>query len=798
MTIPFSLKVSNSCVVFWNYSKSAIDIWIILNTNRFVRKCVEITGFVQGVGFRPFVKNLADTLSLVGFVRNSAKGVYIEVQGEDENIGLFENDLKTKLPFPASIFTMNADTMPEKDESEFVILKSLAFENMRAYFPLDLAVCKDCLKEIFDKSNRRFGYPFTNCTSCGPRYTIISNLPYDREHTTMDSFKMCDDCLEEYNDTKNRRFHAQPNACPVCGPELELVFQNESFKNNLAIKKSAELLNDGQIIAIKGLGGYHLACSAKSDSAVRKIREIKGRDKKPFAVMASSVEYAKEIVCFNNEEKQILESALAPIVLLTRKNDELSEFTAPDNKRLGIFLPYTPVHHLLFNAGAPSALIMTSANDSSEPIVSDDTEARKRFGNDVALLTNNRPINFRDDDSVVQVVNGNSQLLRGGRGFSPHPISLSIEVDEPVLAMGGDLKNAFALGLPGKPSLAVVSPYVGDLEHPFSQDVLEKTIEQYLEIFRVKPKIIAIDKHPNYFSSKVGRKLADKLGAKTVAVQHHHAHIASVKAEHKLDGKVFGLAMDGTGYGDDETIWGAEAMVADFDGFERKASIMKIPLIGGNKAVKEPWRIAVALLANSGMINEAKEMFSKKPVDGLVEIMHKKINVSYASSLGRLFDAVSAIVLGCEEASYEAEAAILLEQVCEDQLDELYPLSFPRSRESSTNNPPNSLPRIDFSPTIVSIAKDKISGVSPSVISRKFHNTIAHALLKMTNFNDEKLPVVLSGGCFQNMLLLELTKKKLEDKEFKVYTQSLLPPNDGGISLGQASIAVSLQCDEKS
>lgn len=759
---------------------------------------IHITGIVQGVGFRPFVYNLAVRHGLRGWCLNDSEGVTIEAEGPE--VDEFIDEIRSAPPPLARIKTFRADPIPVNGFKGFVIKESKPIEGVFSLISPDIATCADCVEELFDPGDRRYFYPFTNCTNCGPRYSIVKDIPYDRPKTTMAAFELCDECEREYKDPSDRRFHAQPNACEACGPKVWL-YSKDLLKpyesNHSAITLAQKLLKGGSILAIKGLGGFHLVCDAQNEEAVRRLRSKKRRSRhggpdgdvsnKPFAVMSPDLKAIEGFAHISEDEKKALIGRTRPIVLLRKKSPEaLSTFTAPENGRYGVMLPYTPLHHLLFQDAGFKALVMTSGNLSEEPIVIDNDEALRRlYAVADFFLLHDRDIYMRVDDSIARVTGGRLRLIRRARGFTPEPIDLGAELGE-VLACGAELKNTFCLT---KGSYAILSQHIGDLENLDALDFFNETLRNLKNTFRAAPRAVAHDMHPDYLSTRFAREYAREFGipqTNIIPVQHHHAHIVSCMAENGKNGKVIGVAFDGTGYGVDGNVWGGEFLTADRTGFERAAHLGYVRLPGGDKAVKEPWRLALSYLFRSyGDERPLKGFYSRvRPAD--LEIMLKMIrsglNSPLTSSAGRLFDAVSSLLGLKDFATFEAEAAIRLETIADTEAAGLY--EFKISDAS---------PRvIDLRPLIRGIVDDVNSGVAPEVISGRFHNTIAGmiaAVCKMikaeTGIND----IALSGGVFQNALLSELTEKRLREEGFDVYTHSVVPANDGGVSLGQAVIA---------
>jgi hydrogenase maturation protein HypF len=742
------------------------------------------------VGFRPFVYQIAKDSGLTGWVRNTSGSVEIEVEGEEEFLNLFLNQLETKAPPICRIEDISISRQPIAGYQDFEIKTSQAQEGRYQLISPDIATCQKCLKEIMDTNDRRYRYPFTNCTNCGPRFTIIKDIPYDRPRTTMGEFQMCTQCQREYDDPTNRRFHTQPNACPICGPHLELVNRSGDVvaEGDDALSLASKLLRKGNIIAIKGLGGFLLACDATSDRAVVLLRQRKQRPAKPLAVMFASLEEAKKHCHISLQEAELLQAPQSPIVLVRwRDGSNLSPLVAPGLKYQGIMLPYTPLHHILLrDIGVP--LVMTSGNLSEEPIAKDNDEALHRLGNiaDYFLL-HNRGIYARYDDSVAMVA-GKTQIIRRARGYAPSPINLPFKSRQ-ILACGGELKNTFCLT---RDDFAFVSQHIADMENLESLEHFGNTIELYKRLFRVKPEIIAHDLHPDYLSTRYAQELAQASPELAICpVQHHHAHIVSCMVENGVQEPVIGVAFDGTGYGTDGCIWGGEFMVADYRGFSRLGHLEYLPLPGGDAAIKKPYRIATGyifkllgeeVLKNLPFIQEMDQL----ELEVIKHQIDKKINAPLTSSCGRLFDAVSALIGVRGEIDYEAQAAIELEMMAMDAMSALgvsYPFSVTETDGKNI---------ICFGETISAIISDMKRGVAKQDISHRFHQTISQMvadvccrIAKRTGISR----VALSGGVFQNRLLLKLTLNVLSKAGFEVITHWQVPTNDGGISLGQTVIA---------
>ena len=733
---------------------------------------------MQGVGFRPFIYNLAKSNNLTGFVSNTSQGVIIEVEGTINQVDNFINTIKQEAP-PLSLITdiSSKEIKPLKSEI-FIIKDSSSDTSVTTLISPDVAICQDCLKELFDPNDRRYHYPFINCTNCGPRYTIIDNIPYDRPYTSMKNFDMCPECQSEYDDPTNRRFHAQPNACPKCGPQVQLF---DSEQNLLDVEDpigtTREKLEKEKIVAIKGLGGFHLAVDATNDDAVQKLRKLKGRDEKPFALMVRDLKTAQRYCSISNEEEQILQSHTAPILLLKKlPNCNIAESVAPGNEYLGVILPYTPLHHVLFEK-YDTPLIMTSANFSEEPICIDNDESFKRLKSIADyFLIHNRDIYLRSDDSVTIHLANKMRYLRRSRGIVPQPVFVK-STGTTVLATGGELKNTICLLKNGK---AFMSQHIGDLENIESYNFFKLTIEHLQRIFDAKPELIVHDMHPQYFSTQWASEQSD---IKTISVQHHHAHLAACMAENQLIDPVIGIIMDGTGYGTDGTIWGGEILIGDYNNFDRFAHFESMPLPGGDAAIKSPWRTAISYLYKTFDSSIPNLPFiNNHDIDPIIEMVDKNINSPMTSSCGRLFDAIAAMAGGRQTIRYEAQAAIELMQVFETT--NVRPFSYIIEQRDNHRE-------ILLKPIIRSVVKSIQNNESFSKISSRFHTTlikifveIAQDARKETGIND----IVLSGGVFQNMVLFEHTILALEKANFRVYTHSQVPTNDGGISLGQAMI----------
>jgi len=751
---------------------------------------VEVCGVVQGVGFRPFVYQLATKYNLNGWVCNTSEDVKIEVEGEAEAVEQFLLALREQAPPRANIEDITTTHHPPANYEKFEIRHSIAEEGKYQLISPDIATCHDCLRETLSPDDRRYRYPFTNCTNCGPRFTIIEDIPYDRPRTTMRRFQMCPQCQREYDDPLNRRFHAQPNACPKCGPTLELLDANGSpVTVDDAITATSQLLQEGKIVAIKGLGGFLLACDATNEAAINLLRQRKMRPFKPLAIMVSSIEEAKKHCYVNNEEEELLTSSYSPIVLMKWKADSpVSPAVAPNLKYLGVMLPYTPLHHILLReTGLP--LVMTSGNLSEEPIAKDNDEAARRLSGVVDyFLIHNRDIYARYDDSVTMVERGVTQLLRRARGYAPYPIHLNF-TSQQILGCGAELKNTFCLT---RDEHAFLSQHIGDMENLETMEHFANTIDLYKRLFRIEPKIIAHDLHPEYLATKYAQELAsESADIRLVPVQHHHAHIVSGMVDNGLEAPVIGVAFDGTGYGSDGHIWGGEFLVAEYKGFTRMGHLEYLPLPGGALAIKKPFRTAIGyILSLLGETAVKQDLSFLKHVDRVeIDIIQKqieqKINSPLTSSCGRLFDAVSALIGVRGEVEYEAQAAIELEMLTYDGMDETayYPFSITEEDDLSL---------VRLQDLFAAIIHDLQDGATQARIAAKFHNTIARMIRELCQVISDKTgitQVVLSGGVFQNRLLLRKAVSLLEASGFDVFTHRQVPTNDGGISLGQVVIA---------
>ncbi|UCH81444.1 MAG: carbamoyltransferase HypF [Nitrospiraceae bacterium] len=749
---------------------------------------INIRGLVQGIGFRPYIYSLAKEHNLKGFVLNNSDGVYLEIEGTNNDVRIFLNSVREN-PLPqADVFDILTEQAVPAGYRDFEIRLSEHQDKKSVPVSAERATCDECVRELFDPDNRRYEYPFINCTHCGPRFSIVREIPYDRINTTMSEFVMCEDCSREYKDPSDRRFHAQPNACEVCGPQLSLLNgEGRAMAVNDVIAESSRLLKDGYVISVKGLGGYHLACDASNQDAVSKLRTRKYREYKPFAIMVKDITTVKDMCHVNRKEEDLLKGVKRPIVLLKKRNNpRIAMDVAPNQNYLGVMLPYTPLHHLLLEKSG-LMLVMTSANISSEPIVYEEDEAVKRL-RDIAdfYLVHNREIHIRTDDSVSRIWNDEEIVIRRSRGYAPLPILMKKTFTNNVLACGADLKNVFCLT---KDNHVYVSHHIGDLDNVETLTSLTEGISHYKRIFDIEPSIVACDLHPHYVSSKFARSLSD---VRKIGIQHHYAHIVSCMADNEIEQQVIGIAFDGTGYGTDGNIWGGEFLVCDYEHFERVAHIEYFPLPGGDHAIAEPWRTAASLLNRmygDHMFQRNIDFIKQLDTDKWKIIRHmteKNINLSLTSSMGRLFDAVSAILGVRGTIYYEGQAAIELEMIADP--DESGEYAFDLKEGDGKKE-------ILLSRLMNEIIKDIESGIGTDRISAKFHNTIATIALEISLFIRDLNginSVCLSGGVFQNIFLLDRLYKKLKDNGFNVYTHHRVPTNDGGIALGQAVIANAL------
>jgi len=745
------------------------------------RAQIIVRGIVQGVGFRPFVYSRANSRSLNGRVLNNASGVLIDLEGDAAEIDHFVRELELNPPPLSSIESIERlENLVPLEYADFQILESDSAGRKLVPISADVATCDDCLRELFDPANRRYRYPFINCTNCGPRFTIIERVPYDRENTTMRAFELCGACRREYEDPLDRRFHAEPTACAVCGPDLFLFDHpgNKILQNPLLT--AIRLLQRGNIVALKGIGGYHLACDALSNEVVSRLRSRKFREDKPFALMARSVEAIRPYCEVSDHESALLASPARPIVLLERKpGSAIPSSVAPGVSTLGFMLPYAPLHYLLLDA-SDRPLVMTSGNISDEPISFREDEANERL-HDIAdyFLVNDRPIHIRTDDSVVRSFDNREMVLRRSRGYAPAPIRTAFNFARNVLACGAELKNTFCLA---RDQSAFVSHHIGDLENFETLRSFTEGIEHYKHLFDITPEVVAYDLHPEYLSTKYALALGDV--ATKIAIQHHHAHIASCLADNQIDGEVIGVAFDGLGFGLDGKLWGGEFFVADFLDAERVAHLANVPLPGGAKAIREPWRLAAVYLQRTfgDDFTELSIPFTRqmdrKRWSTLNSMIAAGVNCPETSSMGRLFDAIAGLLTLRSAVNYEAQAAIELEGISEKTTD-FYEFLVDGDL-------------ILAEPVVRAVVEDLVDGLSVAQVAGRFHLSVAKLIVEVAErvrAERHLNRVALSGGVFQNMLLLRRVTQLLRESQFEVFTHSRVPANDGGISVGQAAIA---------
>lgn len=744
---------------------------------------IAIRGAVQGVGFRPFVYRLASEMQLSGWVLNSPQGVFIEVEGEKDKLETFLLRLEKEKPAPSFIQSLEFSFLDPVPFRRFEILPSDSNGSKSALVLPDIATCPQCLAEVFDRENRRHRYPFTNCTNCGPRFTIIESLPYDRPNTSMKAFEMCPDCRREYEDPTNRRFHAQPNACPTCGPHLELWDAEGRIlsSRHQALLEAAAAIREGKIIAVKGLGGFHLVVDARNAKAVEALRIRKHREEKPFALMYPTIESIREDCEVSPLECRLLESSESPIVLLRRSmagNSRTGPASsiAPRNPYLGIMLPYSPLHHLLMRELC-FPVVATSGNISDEPICTDEQEARARLSGIADLfLVHNRPIVRHVDDSIVRVILGRELVLRRARGYAPLPLRYA-HLAPHLLAVGGHLKNTVAMSVE---SNIFISQHIGDLENKEATDAFRRVIESFRNLYLISPSRVVSDMHPDYLSTK----FAKQIGPPVISVQHHYAHVAACMAENELQGRVLGVSWDGTGYGLDGSIWGGEFLLTSDTSYERVAHLRQFRLPGSARAIKEPRRAAIGLLFEimGDAAFDRRELppvasFTDSEISILRQMLSKEVNSPWTSSAGRLFDAVASIAGLRQVVNFEGQAAMELEFALDGiEGEEIYPISIIEGTAKSLI--------VDWGKVVLAILEDIAKGSATGVVSKKFHNTLAEAIVETAHRIGEKR-VILTGGCFQNKYLTERAVRRLEEEGFRPYWHQRIPPNDGGIALGQ-------------
>jgi hydrogenase maturation protein HypF len=774
-----------------------------------LRMAIDIRGAVQGVGFRPFIYRLACERALHGWVINTPEGVSMELEGEEAVLREMPLRIRDGLPPLARIHGMQQCFLDPAGYDAFEIRASANDGAPIAPILPDIATCDDCLRDIFDPGNRRHRYPFTNCTHCGPRYSIILALPYDRDATTMRRFTMCPACRAEYDDPADRRFHAQPNACPECGPRLTLLDRDGA---TLAIKDdalslAAGVLSRGGIVAVKGIGGFHLLVDASDDNAVAELRRRKRREEKPLALMFPDMRAVEAVCQVSDEERAMLISPEAPIVLLRRRDGAttIAHAVAPGNPWLGIMLPYTPLHHLLLDA-LRRPLVATSGNLTDEPICTENAEALERLrGIADVFLVHDRPIARHVDDSISRLMCGRPMLLRRARGYAPLPIELDAgERTPPLLAVGGHVKNTVAFRIGAN---VMISQHIGDLDTMPSRRAFASAIGTFESIYRVHPEHLVVDAHPDYHSTRYALGRSERV----TSIQHHVAHVASCMAENRLDGEVLGFAWDGTGYGDDGTIWGSESFLTDGAGYSRVASLRPFLLPGGEAAIHEPWRVAISVLYHMHGAAVAgyrwlAPVLSTPPHDmqAIIRMLERRVNAPVSSSMGRVFDAVASLLGIRHVVRFEGQAAMELEFAADPHIDATYPVAFvQRIRATAEPNPGSAATRnhaamtvLDWEPMFTAMLTDLRDGVPVPVIAARFHNALVDAIVGIAQRNGNPR-VVLSGGCFQNVLLTERAVRRLSDAGFSVYRHQRVPPNDGGLALGQIFAASKLAASDR-
>ncbi len=757
-----------------------------------------IRGTVQGIGFRPFVFRLAQDLSLGGWIANTPQGTSLELEGPQKNLHAFQKRITAELPLTGNIQAMTSIHIPVIGQRSFSIRPSQGEDQTQSVISPDLATCEDCLQDIKNPQSRRYRYPFTTCAHCGPRFSIALRLPYDRLNTTMDQFPFCDNCQREYDDPSDRRFHAETIACPSCGPQVELWNHEGNLlaQREEGLQAASEIVRHGGILAVKGLGGFQLWVKAESSEAVQRLRQRKLRPTKPLAVLFHSLASLEHHCLLSTEETALLTSPAAPIVLVRKPSTStLAGDVSPNNPYVGAMLPHTPLHHLLMN-DLLMPVIATSGNRSEEPLVIDEQEAVHRLqGIADALLVHNRPIVRPVDDSVVQVVNDKCLMRRRARGYVPTPLSVAPGLDaehrlSPILAVGGHLKNTIAVTTGNQ---IIVSQHIGDLSTPQASTQFERTIADMLTLFHFTPQTIACDSHPDYRSAIFAHQFGKQHNIPVIPIQHHHAHIAACRAEHGLQGPVLGVAWDGAGFGLDETMWGGEFLLCDEAGFKRLAHMKPFRLPGGEVCMREPRRVALALLHEvfgEKMLEwdlQPLQSLGHRMTQSLVALLDKDVHCPFTSSIGRLFDGVSALLDLSQVASFEGEAAMALEFLAEREMERHHPQPYriPLEPQSELQEPWVA----DWRPLISAIVRDILEQESPSAIALRFHHALAMLIADVA----ERIPcsqIVLSGGVFQNALLLKLSESELTKRRFAVYTPQLFNQNDGGLSLGQALLTM--------
>jgi hydrogenase maturation protein HypF len=754
----------------------------------FQRRKIRVTGIVQGVGFRPFVYRLATELELGGYVLNDTDGVLLEVEGPASSVESFASRLDAEAPPLSRIVRVDSLHVETLGESTFVIRHSQDAERPLTLISPDVAVCDDCLRELFDPKDRRHRYPFINCTNCGPRFTIVEGIPYDRKNTSMKRFPLCPNCTQEYHDPTNRRFHAQPNACPVCGPKLTLARGGESISCSDPIEETVRFIKEGKIVAIRGVGGFHLAVDARNENAICELRRRKGRGEKPFALMAPDIESVQRHCLVSDDEARLLAHYRRPIVLLKRRPEsDIAKAVAPNNRYLGFMLAYSPLHHLLLQENF-DALVMTSANFSEEPIAIGNDEALERLeGIADYFLLHDREILQRCDDSIVRYVSGAVRSIRRARGYVPEPVFIAKPVKLPILACGGELKNTIALA---RDDTVFLSQHIGDLDNPSALTFFEHCIELLESILGISPELIACDMHPEYMSTK----WAKRQNSPVVEIQHHHAHLVSVMAENNVNEKTIGIILDGTGYGTDGTIWGGELLVGDVRGFNRYAWLDPVPMPGGTAAIREPWRMAVSYLHHTygeefrSMGFPFVRQLENTQLDIITRMIERQINSPVTSSCGRFFDGVAALLGIRGTVSYEAQAAIELEMMATDAASSAITIGSVAGTGS-----------LDIRPIIRHIVTGLLTGRSKAELAAEFHIMLAElfADAAVSARTETGVNVVgLSGGVYQNVMFFTRMLERLQSDGFRVITHTQVPTNDGGLALGQAVIADALAGSE--
>ena len=763
-----------------------------------VREVLEVRGVVQGVGFRPFVYRLASEEGLAGSIGNDTGGVTIEIEGPAERVEAFRRRLRAEAPPLSRIDSVTSRKVPPKGEKNFQIIASESRGQVSTGIPADAATCADCLRELLDPSDRRYRYPFLNCTNCGPRFTITRRIPYDRPQTSMAKFTMCQACQAEYDDPTNRRFHAQPNACPVCGPRIWLVTPDGTeIPSTDPVTATIDRLMAGEIMAIKGIGGFHLSVDATNEAAVMRLRERKHRYGKPLAIMVRDLDAARAVCLLTEAEEKLLLTPARPIVLASRREgSKIAAAVAPGIPWLGVFLPYAPLQHLLFADSRVSALVMTSANLSEEPIAIDNDEALARLGRIAdGFLMHDREILQRCDDSVTALVDGAPQVIRRARGFVPLSVPLPLD-SPPMLAVGGHLKNVFTLA---KDCFAYQSQHLGDLENLTGLDFFRESLAHLMRTFEIEPRVVVHDLHPGYLSTSWAKEWAAARGSRVIAVQHHHAHIAACMAEHSLEGPVIGLSLDGTGYGTDGKIWGGEVLIARLGGFDRFAHLDYVPLPGGEAAIREPWRMALSHLHAADFDVESPELLrllgiKEREARVVRRMIERGLNAPLTSSLGRLFDAVAAVVLNRRAVDYEAQAAIELEGVAEGQPDVLDSESYALELIGGDWAKRESV-KIGAAALWHTLLHDLNSGTDKPRIAARFHAGVATGFVRVAvkvRQTTGIAQVALSGGCLHNRRLARLLRWGLEKEGFQVFQHRAVSPGDGGLSYGQAVVAAAM------